>query len=87
MSTVSLAVSGFLGPEVPTLFFIFILLWKMTGAAQPGSDSPCTSTMVMRLSAMIKSDMVCIVSSARDVAVRLELSAFLCSLVATDAAP
>ena len=43
--------------------------------------------MVMRLSAMIKSDMVCTVSSACYVEVRPELSAFLCSLLATGAAP
>jgi len=88
LSSVSLAASGFLGPGVRTLFFfIFRHLWMMTGAAQPRSDSPCTSSMVMCLSVMFESDVVCIVSSASDVTVRPELSDFLCSLVATGAAP
>jgi hypothetical protein len=78
---------GFPGPRSAHIFFTFSPLWMMTGAAQPRYDSLCTSSVVMRLSSMIKSDMVCIVSSARDVAVRPELSAFLCSLLATGAAP
>jgi hypothetical protein len=87
LSSVSLAASGFLGPEVRTRFFVFILLVMMTGAAQPRSDSPCISLKIIRLSATIISDMVCTVATARDVAVRSALSACLCRLLATGEVP
>jgi hypothetical protein len=63
-------------PRCALLFFIFIQLGMMTGAAQPKSDSHCSLPKVVRLSAIIKSGMIFTVTSARDVAYDRRLAPF-----------